>query len=183
MKSVVKNNSYVMYATWLDQVEQLEENGQFELAYKYIRAIMDYGIYGEYDNSDVMVNLLMTQTALGIDKAQSRYAAAVENGKKGGRPKTVDEEKIVELKRQGLTNKKIAEKVGCSDKTVSRTLKAVEDKTDKTQTKPLLSEMSDFTDKKDKTGQNPFCPETSEISNFPDKTGQNLKGLVLSDFT
>ena len=120
MKQPILHNSYVNYATWLDQIEQLEDNGQFELVYKYMRAIWDYGIYGEYDDSDVMVKLLMTQTALSIDKAQDRYAAAVENGKKGGRPRKNKDEEIFTLREKGLTNKEIAEELKCSVSTIER---------------------------------------------------------------
>ena len=62
----------------------------------------------------------MVQAGFGIDKAKDRYATAVENGKKGGRPKTVDEYKVRELKGQGLTNKQIAEELKCSVSSVEK---------------------------------------------------------------
>ena len=61
-----------------------------------------------------------------INSAKDRYAKAVENGKKGGRPTEVNSEQITELKAEGLTNIQIANELGCSTKTVQRALKKVD---------------------------------------------------------
>ena len=55
-----------------------------------------------------------------INSAKDRYAKAVENGKKGGRPTEINIEHIQELKDSGLTNKQIATELGCSTRTVER---------------------------------------------------------------
>ena len=119
MKKEVLNNSFVFYATNLEVIETLEETDK-ELANEFMKAIIEYGIYGEYENTNPIIKVLMVQAGFGIDKAKDRYAAAVENGKKGGRPKTVDEYKVRELKEQGLTNKQIAEELKCSVSSVEK---------------------------------------------------------------
>ena len=119
MKKEVLNNSFVFYATNLEVIETLEETDK-ELANEFMKAIIEYGIYGEYENTNPIIKVLMVQAGFGIDKAKDRYATAVENGKKGGRPKTVDEYKIRELKGQGLTNKQIAEELKCSVSSVEK---------------------------------------------------------------
>ena len=119
MKKEVLNNSFVFYATNLEVIETLEETDK-ELANEFMKAIIEYGIYGEYENTNPIIKVLMVQAGFGIDKAKDRYATAVENGKKGGRPKTVDEYKVRELKGQGLTNKQIAEELKCSVSSVEK---------------------------------------------------------------
>lgn len=119
MKKEVLNNSFVFYATNLEVIETLEETDK-ELANDFMKAIIEYGIYGEYENTNPIIKVLMVQAGFGIDKAKDRYAVAVENGKKGGRPKTVDEYKVRELKGQGLTNKQIAEELKCSVSSVEK---------------------------------------------------------------
>ena len=119
MKKEILNNSFVFYATNLEVIETLEETDK-ELANDFMKAIIEYGIYGEYENTNPIIKVLMVQAGFGIDKAKDRYATAVENGKKGGRPKTVDEDKVRELKGQGLTNKQIAEELKCSVSSVEK---------------------------------------------------------------
>ena len=109
----------MFYATNLEVIETLEETDK-ELANDFMKAIIEYGIYGEYENTNPIIKVLMVQAGFGIDKAKDRYAVAVENGKKGGRPKTVDEYKVRELKGQGLTNKQIAEELKCSVSSVEK---------------------------------------------------------------
>lgn len=55
-----------------------------------------------------------------ISAAKDRYVLAKENGKKGGRPKTIDDGKIIALKKAGMTNKEVAEAMGCSVSTVEK---------------------------------------------------------------
>lgn len=65
----------------------------------------------------------MIQIGFGIDKSNDRYAKAVENGKQGGRPSTIDKDKIIYLHNQGLTNKEVAAEMNCSTSTVERAIR------------------------------------------------------------
>lgn len=58
-----------------------------------------------------------------IVAARDRYNKAVEGGKKGGRPKKLnedDEQVIAQLKEEGKTSKEIGQLFGVSDKTIRR---------------------------------------------------------------
>ena len=118
----MENNSFVFYKTFLELVEQAEITNP-ELAYKLSKAIMQYGIYGEYDESDQMVNLLMVQVTTGIDRAQERYQKTKDDGRLGGRPREHDTESVASLISQGYTPSQIAEHLNCSLRTVQRRIK------------------------------------------------------------
>ena len=55
-----------------------------ELALKYIKAVMEYGLYGKYDDSDTMVKALMNPVVITLDNSQKRQERNKENGSKGG---------------------------------------------------------------------------------------------------
>ena len=110
-------DSFVFYGNWRTMLDGFDK----ETAKDILWQIMLYGTAGEVDTSNPMINgIVMGCCAAGIDKAKDRYANAVDNGKKGGRPTEIDAEHIQELKKSGLTNKEIATELGCSTRTVER---------------------------------------------------------------
>lgn len=123
----MENNSFVFYKSFLDTAEEIGRANP-ELAYKYLQAVAGYGIYGEYDESDPVLNGLMIPVVMGIDRAQERYQEAKVVGKTGGRPRTNSLESINELAAAGLTAQEIADNLGCSVRTVQRGLKTLRDK-------------------------------------------------------
>ena len=121
MNKQVINNSFVFYASFLETVEKAEKISP-ELANELMKAIIEYGIYGEYESDNPYIDMLMPNITTVVDKAKDRYAKAVENGKKGGRPSTIDKDKIIYLHKQGLTNKEVAAELNCSLSTVEKTV-------------------------------------------------------------
>ena len=85
-----------------------------------LNALIEYGLNGTEPDLQYPLSAMFKQMTSSIAGAQKRYQASVENGKKGGRPKTVDEYKIRELKEQGLTDKQIAEELKCSISSVEK---------------------------------------------------------------
>ena len=126
MKKEVLNNSFVFYATNLEVIETLEETDK-ELANDFMKAIIEYGIYGEYENTNPIIKVLMVQAGFGIDKAKDRYATAVENGKKGGRPKIdLDNDVLSVMRDRGMSYQEIADKLGVSKSTIQRRFKEID---------------------------------------------------------
>lgn len=81
--------------------------------------LLRYGFYGEQPESgNPLVQAIWIQSLPAMKNAKDRYAKAVANGKKGGRPAQVTTEQIMQLKAGGKTNKEIAELCGCSEKTI-----------------------------------------------------------------
>lgn len=123
----MENNSFVFYKSFLDTAEEVGRANP-ELAYKYLQAIAQYGIYGSYDESDPVLNGLMVSVTLGIDRAQERYQEAKDVGKSGGRPRSNSLDAIRELAAAGLSTQEIADNLNCSVRTVQRGLKTLRDK-------------------------------------------------------
>lgn len=76
--------SFVFYASFYEAIKELPAETQLEL----YTAICKYSLYGELPELSPISKALFTAIKPNIDKAAARYVASVENGKKGGRPKT-----------------------------------------------------------------------------------------------
>lgn len=134
--SEMNSASFVMYESFYKQAQILEKKLGKDTAYDFLNAVMEFGLYGVVPDEDDDVWMYgFEQTITSIDKAKDRYNKAVENGKKGGRPKKYDDQLILELKKQGLSNSQIAVRLGCSTRTVERAIAEItgreSDKTDK----------------------------------------------------
>ena len=113
--------SFVLYESVHKQTEILERKLGKETAYDLMNAVINFGLYGELPDEDSDVWLYgFEQTITSISAAKDRYEAAIENGKKGGRPKKIDEEEVIKFKGQGLKNREIAEKLGCSESSIEK---------------------------------------------------------------
>lgn len=114
------NNSFVFYRTFKDTVDNIpDENLRLSL----YEAIVNYGLNGEYDQSNPMVVAFMQQIVFSIDKAQSNYESSIQNGGKGGAKKKYNHDKIRQLFSEGKNKFDIAKEIGCSTKTVERVTK------------------------------------------------------------
>lgn len=80
---------------------------------------MQFGLYGEYDESNPVINALMQSVIFGIEGAKGRRKKNQEDGKKGGRKKFPDEV-IWKLLDEGKDNNTVAKELGCSLRTVYR---------------------------------------------------------------
>jgi len=99
------------YYEWEDQIEELPEELQLEV----IKAIWHYDRFGEKPNtSNPLLKVLLDKYFVEVDIQQDKWE------KKAGRPATYPLEDFIPLFAQGLTDKQIADKLGCSTKTVSR---------------------------------------------------------------
>lgn len=129
MSKKEKKKAFLFYATTLDSIEELESSpdpADHDLAIKVLRAVVDWGLYGEYDDSDPKVRSYMPAIKLGIENAEKRHISSSNGGKKGGREKLYDDEKIVRLRLQGYTNAQITKMEGCCMKTCQRAWKKYE---------------------------------------------------------
>lgn len=110
-------DSFVFYRSFAEVISMIPD---VEDKITLLNALIEYGLNGTEPDLQYPLSAMFKQMTSSISGAQKRYQASVENGKKGGRPKTVDEYKIRELKEQGLTDKQIAEELKCSISSVEK---------------------------------------------------------------
>lgn len=110
-------DSFVFYRSFAEVISMIPDA---EDKITLLNALIEYGLNGTEPDLQYPLSAMFKQMTSSIEGAQKRYQASVENGKKGGRPKTVDEHKIRELKEQGLTDKQIAEELKCSISSVEK---------------------------------------------------------------
>ena len=110
-------DSFVFYRSFAEVISMIPD-AEDQMA--LLNALIEYGLNGTEPALQYPLSAMFKQMTSSIAGAQKRYQASVENGKKGGRPKTVDEYRIRELKEQGLTDKQIAEELKCSISSVEK---------------------------------------------------------------
>ena len=143
-------DNFVFYGSWRETLEGFAEDFGEEYAHEALWNLMLCATAGDIKtNKKSIIKWINGSCVNNINSAKGRYAKAVENGKKGGRPTEVNSEQITELKAEGLTNTQIANELGCSTKTVQRALKEV-----------------------DKTGQNLDIDIDNDIDNDKDKENE-----------
>lgn len=111
-----KNKAFVCYGSFYGAIKDLPDDVELQC----YRALMEYGLNGTYQSDNTIVNSLMSAFIPNIDAAQDRYDKAVESGKRGGRPSSINKDEVQELKAEGKTQKQIAEMLGISERTVQR---------------------------------------------------------------
>ena len=121
----MNNESFVFYESVYKQSQILEKRLGAETALAFMNAVVEFGLYGVVPEEDDPLWLYgLEQTFTSIGAAKDRRQQQIENGKKGGRPKTIDEQQIIELFKQGMTNAEIAAAVNCSLSSVEKKLSA-----------------------------------------------------------
>ena len=116
-------HNFVFLASWYEVIEAYEKMGQSEMASEISKAIITYGVTGEIISENPLVAGVVRGMCTDlIDKSKARYAHSIKNGKKGGRPKKYSVDDMIALRDKGLTAQEIADNLGCSLKTVQRTL-------------------------------------------------------------
>lgn len=120
---MANTKSFVWYETFFKQTERLIANGMEKEALELIRALEQFGLYGQLPEAEDEVWLYgLEQMVENIQRAKDRYAASVENGKKGGRPPKAPPEEIRARLAQGKTKEEVAQELGISTKTVERAI-------------------------------------------------------------
>lgn len=106
---------------WLDQIEK---NGNEEQKKEIVWAIVKYGLEEEYNKTDdPVVNMALDFILPQIDNMKDKYNSQIEQGKKGGRPKTIDDAEIWRMAHEeGLNGSEIASRLGVPKSTVYSTV-------------------------------------------------------------
>lgn len=118
--------NFLFLASWHDILEGYDSAGKPEIASELAKQIIYYGVTGEMTSDDPVITGTVTgMCATLIDNSKKRYNNCMANGKKGGKPEQFKAEDVWQLHQQGLSDREIAEELGCSVKTVQRKLEQI----------------------------------------------------------
>lgn len=105
-------DNFVFYANWLDSIGSLKDRDKEN---ELLRQIIEYGVNGSTpDCDDGLINMAFGLIKPQIDNAKSKYEAKIANGQTVGRKKSLDNEQIRVLARQGMKAQEIAAYIGVS---------------------------------------------------------------------
>lgn len=114
---------FIFFESWDRYLDTLEEDRDINYVNAVARAMIKYGLYGDCMTDDESIKRRVDAVCADLmNNTKARYAASVKNGNMGGRPEQFDKETIVQLHSQGLSLQEIADKMGCSKRTVQRKL-------------------------------------------------------------
>lgn len=121
-------NKFIFFESWDRYLDTLEEDRDINYVNAVARAMIKYGLYGDCKTTDETIIRKVDAVCSDLmNSTKARYAASVKNGNNGGRPVQFNSEVAKQLKAQGFTHQEIADKMGCSKKTVQRKLGVIED--------------------------------------------------------
>lgn len=119
--------NFVFYGSWRTTLDGFREKLGLDYAKNALWNLMTNATSGEVETDDPLILAWITGSCTpNIEAARDRYNRAVENGKAGGRPKEVSPDEIKRLYKSGMKHEQIANKLGCSTKTVQRAIKEMD---------------------------------------------------------
>lgn len=170
--------NFVFYGSWKTLLSGFDK----ETAKEILWDIVNIGVGEEIESDNPMIIAIIQGAVMpNIKSAKNRYAAATENGKKGGRPrKEINIEKALELESQGKTQAEIAEEFGVSKNTIGSRLR--EHKNQKPIQKPKTETNKNHDKDKDiekenigdfvASQQNPATSLATQVSSVKQETEQ-----------
>ena len=104
-------DNFVFYGSWRETLEGMAEDFGEDYAKEALWNIMTAATAGDITTEKKFIISFISGAVMpNINKAKDRYAAAVENGKKGGRtPIKLDEQEVMEKKKELKTWKAVAD--------------------------------------------------------------------------
>ena len=125
---MLQYENFVFYGSWKEHLNGLKELCGEDVAKEVAWQIINYGTSKEFDTDDQkIINMVNGMCRDLIISAKRRRQASVENGKQGGRPTRYNRDDIIALHNKGLSDRDIADNLGCSMRTVQRALINIDD--------------------------------------------------------
>ena len=113
-------DNFVFYGSWRETLEGFKEDFGEDYAREALWNLMLLATAGDVEtNKKSILGFLNGSVMPNVNAAKNRYSAAVENGKKGGRPPVeLDEEEVESKKKELKTWKAVAAYYGVSEQTL-----------------------------------------------------------------
>lgn len=109
------NITFIMHRDWLENIKDLPIDQQDKIIADMVR----YGVDLDLEHvNDPVVNSVVNMVKKSIDFSKEKYQQKVEMSKVAGRKKTIDDEQVYSLAREGKTASQIAQVFGVSKSTI-----------------------------------------------------------------
>lgn len=109
------NITFIMHRDWLENIKDLPIDQQDKIIADMVR----YGVNLDLKHAnDPVVNSVVNMVKKSIDFSKEKYQQKVEMSKVAGRKKTIDDEQVYSLAREGKTASQIAQVFGVSKSTI-----------------------------------------------------------------
>ena len=112
-----KAESFVFYRSFFETAQLIEDEHDRMRLYE---GLIHFGLEGEKPELPYPLNAILEQMTASVKAASDRYAAAKENGEKGGRPKKFIPQEEWQAYRKEHSQKETAEHFGISVDTLQR---------------------------------------------------------------
>ena len=112
-----KVESFVFYRSFFETAQLIEDEHDRMRLYE---GLIHFGLEGEKPELPYPLNAILEQMTASVKAASDRYAAAKENGEKGGRPKKFIPQEEWQAYRKEHSQKETAEHFGISVDTLQR---------------------------------------------------------------
>lgn len=135
----INDAAVITYSTF-EAVEMIPTPEDRALAY---RTLILNALYDQYSKTgNPLIDMVITMARPNQVTTAQRYRKAVQNGKLGGRPSTIDRERVLELRKQGYTQNAIAEELGCHVNSIRNILRPNKDtaKKEEVEIKPTITD-------------------------------------------
>ena len=172
-------NSMVIYESAYLAINYLPDD---KMKWEAMEGLLKYGFYGEIPESEnPFINMIYVQAIPSMQNAKQRYEKAVENGRKGGKPTDVSTEEIIEMKKNGMTNKQVAEQLGCTIKNIENRVTAYNKTHPNNPNNLSVSVSVSESESVSESVSGGDTPRKEEIANAQRETKRELKDLDSSD--
>ena len=117
---VMEYDNFVFYGSWRESLEGFREEFGDDYAKEALWNLMLVATAGDIETErKSIIGFINGAVMPNVNKAKDRYAAAVENGKKGGRPKVnLNEQAVLEKKKELGTWKETAQFFGVTEQSL-----------------------------------------------------------------
>lgn len=110
-------DTFIVRGEWIENIETLP----LDMQDKVLAEIVRYGTHKptKYDDDPIIFSIVNGYKGR-IDSTSNDYAKKVEMSKTAGRKKKLDENKIWELARDGMTAQEVANELGVSKSSIDK---------------------------------------------------------------
>ena len=153
-------DNFVFYGSWRESLEGFREEFGDDYAKEALWNLMLVATAGDIETErKSIIGFINGAVMPNVNKAKDRYAAAVENGKKGGRPKVnLNEQEVLEKKKELGTWKETAQFFGVTEQSLKNYRNQWEN--EKNPKNPNITIIEN-----EKNPKNPKNPNTAVVKN------------------